>query len=338
MSKKLLFTHKGNTLEILADFLLGSLGLANPPRRQFDFGYDFYCYLSETLPENKNLLKFEYPYTIQIKSSRDQRVTYGSDKPDNWVKEDINWLFRHQTPFFIGFLDTDKYELKIYDTTGIWYLYVKGYTNCSRITFKPGSIPTTDFPLSKLPPNHDYLKYSPMRGLPDDPRITLKDWKGGKGDGFHYVIDMGNPITTIAVEDTKNEKKLSIIRNALKSVIETENRNIANRKIGMKFFGEIKNNLTNDPIFLTGSLFDIHGKEYVEKLQNHTREALIFLLINTEEHNTDLQNAIKSMLKHFPRASYYEQLFDLNTIPAPNIPIFFHVAICAGQKKKITPM
>jgi hypothetical protein len=150
-----------------------------------------------------------------------------------------------------------------------------------------------------------------MRGIPDQP-ITLKDWEEGKGDGFHYIIDMGNPIVTISVDDTKSEVNLSIVRRALRKVIETENQNIANRNVGINFFAEIKNNRTNDPIFFIGSRFDKHGESYVEKLQNHTREALISLLINTDEHNTELQSAIKNMLKHLPTAYYYNQLHEQN--------------------------
>jgi len=150
-----------------------------------------------------------------------------------------------------------------------------------------------------------------MRGIPDRP-TPIEEWEEEKGDGLHYVIDMGNPITTISVEDTKNEVQLSIVRRALKSVIETENRNIANRNIGINFFAEIKNNLTNDPIFLNGSLYNIHEKSYVKKLQKHARETLISLLINTEEDDIDLQSTIKNMLKQLPRAYDYNQLYKQN--------------------------
>jgi hypothetical protein len=94
--------HKGNVFENLADFLLGSLGLANPPRRQFDYGVDFYCYLSQPVDTDDSLLYFDFPYSIQIKSGKGNSVTYGNREFEKWRREDIHWVFNHETPFWIS--------------------------------------------------------------------------------------------------------------------------------------------------------------------------------------------------------------------------------------------
>jgi len=302
--------HKGNIFENLADFLLGSLGISNPPRRQFDHGYDFYCYLSETAEGNKDLLKFDFPYNIQIKSSKDSLIAYGNRDFEKWKKEDIEWLFKHETPFFIGFLDTDRYELKIYDTTGVWQLYVNEQINCSQVVFKQGSVTTDNYPTSDIPPDFDYLSLPMRRNVTT---VELPQWGKGKGSGFAHLIDMGNPIVTISVDDTKNHTKIELVKNVMKAAIKLEIRNIANRNIGINFFSEIKNNIINQPNFITGAVFRTHAIQYASNLKSHLREALISLLMNAEYYQEyAVRDKTKEILKLLPPAYYYSQLYQQN--------------------------
>jgi hypothetical protein len=136
-----------------------------------------------------------------------------------------------------GFLDTDLYELKIYDTTGIWYLYANEQVNCSQITFLAGEVPFGYVDPTALGSQSEILK-NPMRKVPE--KTALKDWGPSKGDGFRYTIDMGNPIVTISIEDTKDPVTLAAIKRVLRLAIIIEQKNIANRKIGVNFFKEIK--------------------------------------------------------------------------------------------------
>lgn len=298
--------HKGNVFENLADFLLGSLGISNPPRRQFDQGYDFYCYLSEKVDGDESLLRFDYPYNIQIKSSKESSITYGSNVYKKWKKDDIHWLFHHETPFFIGFLNTDTYELKIYDTTGIWYLYVHEEVNCSRITFKAGNVPPDDLHNESALSREEFLS-RPMRSLPVSSK--LKSWGPEMGDGLRHTIDMGNPIVTISVNDTKDPVTLENLKRVLRTAIQMEKKNIANRNIGINFFAEIKNNWPNDPRFIIGSTFNTHARSYVENLKGHLKEGLISLLINAaKEEDERMVEATKSMLALLPESYYDRQL------------------------------
>lgn len=299
--------HRGNIFENLADFLLGSLGNANPPRGQYDHGYDFYCYLSEPAETHRDLLKFDFPYNIQIKSGKGNSVKYGNDEYQKWKKDDISWLFKHETPFFIGILDTEDYALQVYDTTGIWQLYVNDQLNCSQVKFNVGGVSTDGFPLSKLPANFDYLSL-PMRN--NVKTIALEGWEKDNGDGLCHIIDMGNPIIKLSVEDTKDQKRLESIKLVLKTAIELERNNITNRNMGINFFSEIKNNITNDPNFFKGSAFKIHPTSYSEILKPHPTEGLISLLINAEHYqDTNLKTGLKEILKLLPSQPYYEQLY-----------------------------
>src|SRR5260221_7481427 len=200
-------THKGNIYEILSDFLLSLLGVANPPRRQFDDGYDFYCSIST---ESNGLLTFDSPFMIQIKSGSSFQIQYGKQLK-KWKQEDIQWLFRHEIPFFIGFIDVETKSLSIYDTTGIWYLYCDLNTNCSQVVFKPNTHPKGT---RRLIPNV----------------TTIKNWgvNENKGDGNRYEIDLGNPIIDISVNDIDNTGLLQKKRDILRSIILIERENIIN--------------------------------------------------------------------------------------------------------------
>lgn len=289
--------HEGNIYENLADFFLSSIGISNPPRRQFDHGYDFYCYISETLPDNEELLRFDYPFNIQIKSGKGKSIIYGKGY-NKWRAEDIAWLFKHQTPFLLGFVDTEKYELKIYDTTGIWYLYVFQKTQCSQIEFRVRT-------KASAHENHE------MRKIPEPE--TIKKWGPGKGGGIKYVIELDHPITTITIDDTKKPLNLAVVKRALKEVVAIERRNIANREIGINFFKEIKRNIPNHPVFLIGSAFETYDPKYTAQLLNSLKEALISLQINAHHHNEiQLKDAIISLLKLLPSSWYYEQLYRSN--------------------------
>src|SRR5436305_7436213 len=101
--------YKGNQSELLADYLLSLISLVTPVRRQFDIGIDFYCTLINE--ESSNYLTFDNPFTIQIKSFSKRRVEFGTDSPQKWNSENITYLFRNETPFFIGIVDKEKNSL-----------------------------------------------------------------------------------------------------------------------------------------------------------------------------------------------------------------------------------
>lgn len=297
--------HSANNSENLVDYLLNSLGLANPPRRQYDHGYDFYCLLSEPVINNENLLKFDYPFTIQVKSGKTDKVIYGSAVSKKWHKEQIEWLFSHQTPFFIGFFDTQKHTLKIYDTSGIWYLYAKNMMNFAQIIFRQGKTETDNL-LSSIKLGSTGYPTVAMRDLPK--ALPIPKWKGKPPEGIKYVIDMGNPIATISIEDTKDPVTLAIIRRALRAAIILETNNIRNRNLGLKYFQEVKNNIPNDPRFLLGASFDSHDKQYSQNLIEAIRPALISLYINTNTPELEgLRSPLKDLLKNLPPNAYFDQ-------------------------------
>src|SRR6266536_1050547 len=110
--------RKGNLSEIIADYLLSSIGISTPVRRQDDIGFDFYCQLADQ--ETGPILTFGSPFIIQIKSDSEESIVYGNSNADKWRNEDIAWLFKLEWPFFIGVVYKNEISIKIYRTTNIW--------------------------------------------------------------------------------------------------------------------------------------------------------------------------------------------------------------------------
>lgn len=291
MSVLLPATHKGNTYEILGDFFLTLLGSANPQRRQFDHGYDFYCNISS---EIDGLLTFDSPFTIQIKSGDSLQIQYGKSY-NKWKQIDITWLYQHQIPFLLGFIDINKKSLSIYDTSGIWYLFGLEY-NCSQIVFKPNN-----------------REIGIRRELPK--KTNIKRWGGNKGDGVKYEIDLGNPIITIDIEDIDNQALLNQKKEVLRQIINIERENIISRNLGIFCFKEIKQNTTNEVANIEWGLqiLDNYNQAYISKIYNSISFALISLLSNLKFHEREEEyRAIKDLLRLMPGKDIYKDLYKQN--------------------------
>jgi hypothetical protein len=292
MAVHLSSTHKGNIYEILSDFLLSFLGVANPPRRQFDDGYDFYCSIST---EANGLLTFGSPFMIQIKSGSSLKVQYGKHLK-KWKQEDIHWLFRHEIPFFIGFIDIHTKSLSIYDTTGLWYLYCDGNINCSQVVFKPNEHPQGT--RRKIPKVN-----------------TIKNWEANKGDGNRYEIDLGNPIIDISVNDIDNSELLQQKKDILRSIILIERENIINRNLGINFFKEIKQNSTNELFGIeTGTkILQYYDQKYISRIYDSIKFAMVSLALNLDSNGRQEEsNAVKNLIRFIPHEGLYKDLYDQN--------------------------
>src|SRR5579863_2093549 len=178
---------QGNRSELLADYLLSKIGIANPIRRQFDIGTDFYCNLLnlDQIEKDPQYLTFGNPFAIQIKSASKPDVIFGTRDPGKWRESNIVNVFKNQIPFFIGVVSKDETSMEIYDTTGLWYVFnMVDKLNCSEIILRSN-------------------KTTKQRKIPE--LKNLSGWENSEGDGNSYLIDMGNPIIDIKDGDTKEE-------------------------------------------------------------------------------------------------------------------------------------
>lgn len=115
----------GDTAELLAEFILGSMAFTTAVPRQEDVGHDFHCVLIERAG---NLLKAGPFFTVQVKSNRDNLV-YEREHEVAWIKNQEN-------PFFVGVSSRENLTLEIYST---WNM-LNGFLHkaADRIILVPG--------------------------------------------------------------------------------------------------------------------------------------------------------------------------------------------------------
>lgn len=281
---------QGNRSELLADFLLSAIGIATPVRRQFDHGIDFYCNLIKS--GNSKYLTFGYPFAIQIKSISKSDVVFGSK--ENWKPESISWLFENELPFFIGIIDKKKTSLDIYDTTGLWQLYLNDEKNFSQIILRPGTREKTEWRANIT-------------------SVRLENWDASNGDSHTHIVDLGNAIISINSEDLQNENILSSKIEILREAIKIEQENIIRRNLGIKCFKEIKANATNETYCQWGMNFRDFEEEYIPKVYDSLRLPLISLSLNLTRHGKKEElDLLKSLLKKIPKEDYYKDLYKNN--------------------------
>lgn len=254
---------QGDRSELLADYLLSGIGTTTPVRRQDDIGFDLHCQIAN---EEKELLTFGHPFLIQIKSKSKSTITYGHKTLDKWKSENIQWLFKQEVPFLVGIVDKTKFSINIYNTTGLWFLLYEN-SDCTRITLKPRidnySTKTCGRPIRK----------------------KIKEWKKGYGDGYEYVIDLGNPIINLTNEDFDNEETLSKKKEILKVVIQLEQMNILHRNNGIPHFKWITNNLINAYSIGTGWMhYAQEDKRLIDSIYHSIAPSLLSLTINLHKH------------------------------------------------------
>jgi hypothetical protein len=280
----------GNRAELLADYILSSIGISTPIRHQDDTGFDFYCQLGDN---EGGYLTFGYPFIIQVKDYSEQLVVeYGNKR--TWKPEQTNWLFRNQNPFFIGNVNRDSLQIDIYDTTGLWDVYnnISGY--CSQIRLKAVEKPEESWRVNFRVEN-------------------LQDWTAGNGDGKRYTVDIGKPIVSINHDDIEDDTRLRNKKEILRHVIKIEQKNILYRNFGIRAFTVIKKNGINDGKFETGMALMSRSDEAPDLLYESFREGLIGLQLGLSYHNRPTEaNDLTQVLKNIPYHPMYDQLYEQN--------------------------
>lgn len=285
MSGQRLFSFReGDRSELLADYLLSSIGLTTPIRRQDDIGFDFYCQLAD---QETGLMTFGSPYVVQIKSNN-STIQYGVETPDKWNRNSIDWLFRLNIPFLIGIVNRKKIKIDIYNTSPLWEVYHLHRT-CSIIEFKfreEGNISKVGFPQSS----------------------NLADWPVDKGDGKKYIIDLGKPVITISNDDIEDKQLLKYKKNLLQRILMIEEENILYKKANIKFFRwiiDISGNSTEEGWSHAVST----NVDFTPELYKSLSPGLIALIINLKINNKNEElEKILEVIKLLPKDTIYPEL------------------------------
>lgn len=95
----------GDSAELLAEYILGSMAFTTRVPRQEDVGHDFFCVLAE--PDGELLMAGPF-FTVQTKKGAGT-ITYQKEYEVKWIKQQENPLFICQT-------NTDSLSIDLYST------------------------------------------------------------------------------------------------------------------------------------------------------------------------------------------------------------------------------
>src|SRR5438132_11449916 len=105
--------REGDRSEYLAQFFLSAMGLCTSIPRQEDIGFDFSCSIAD---QEAGLLTFGFPYLISIKSISAPSI--GIEPSATAIQANdhrhVSWLFRQDQPVFLGVVDKDAINLRIF--------------------------------------------------------------------------------------------------------------------------------------------------------------------------------------------------------------------------------
>ena len=288
MSGKIVsFARKGSLAERIADLWLSMIGVCTPVRREDDYGVDFHCELGDE--HEGNYVSFHSPFILQVKTSLDGGVRYGERQPGKWKHESVAWLFQNKIPFFIGVVDVPTLEFRIYDTTGLWQVYNHAGNWASQIL-----LVARDHPDGEMRDNVE--------------RAPLEDWEDGKGDGYRYVVDLGNPVLVFSWGEVENEGKMKLKKGHLTNLIHLEQKNITGRDLGMRVFTEVKANARGGHIFTTGMSFAPHPYLNPDRVMEEFYPWMVSLLIKYKDEGREVECAALKEYLRYARPSRLDKM------------------------------
>lgn len=249
--------REGDRSEYLANYLLSGLGLVTAVPRQEDIGFDFYCQLAD---KEKGNLSFGYPFIIQIKSYGEQNIIYGQTNPEKWNKENISWLFQLKIPLLVGVVCKKNMKLYIYNTSPLNFLSFEN-PNPSIVEFKI---------------NYDNVSKDIIR--PN--QLQIDNWQNDKGDGYKYIVDLGNPIVTIDNEDIHDIDILKNKKNMLKNLISLEQENYLFRELRVPFIRWAIKVDTNKEIHLAWAHLTPNNFDIIDLYNSSLAQSIISIAIN----------------------------------------------------------
>lgn len=283
--------REGDRSEYLANYLLSGLGIVTPVPRQEDTGFDFYCQLADQ--ENGNL-SFGFPFILQTKSDTSS-ITHGNEDPKNWKKENIEWLNRLKLPLFFGVVNKKDMVINIFNCSALRFIFIEN-PDASIIEFKPRD------------------KYSTADiSRPARTRLDKFPDDNSKGDGYKYIVDLGNPLISISNEDIYDKDILKFKKDLLRNMIAMEQLNDLYKNLSVPHFHWSLNIETNVS-FKAGWIY--LTSDNPTSIQNHFKTlgpALISLALNSFTcGQQELIDNLKPLIKQIPKEYITQALKDKN--------------------------
>lgn len=211
--------RQGNRTEYLATYLLSALGIAVKVPREEDVGIDFHCNLASDFGDG--LLQFFAPYNVQIKAASGNRVKiqYGGVKDGKCKIHEVRWLLSQRTPFFIGLVDKQKGEIRLYSMANRWFAKYEEQVPCELVF-------VTDTPAANEEVKIENVKKSDMDDVSIPSGVARCSWE----------VPLGPPVMTLNVEEAEDACCLLNKRSNFKDFIYLDEKNGVFAGMGLPAF------------------------------------------------------------------------------------------------------
>lgn len=201
-------TRDGDMAEYLAQFMLSNLGSSILTPRPEDHGFDFHCTINSA--KRGQAPDFRDSFYLQTKLGSPKDIDVGGRKKANspWRRDRVNRVLNMDIPLLMGFVNIERHEVIIYQTSARWLLYYRLITQLRpfKIVFRPSTS------ISE-PTSTKARGVNPTR----------------EHDGRRWVVDLGPPLLRIRLRDLRKAPVLARIKQTLSDYIEMERVNAAHR-------------------------------------------------------------------------------------------------------------
>jgi hypothetical protein len=224
--------REGNRSEYLAQYFLSALGISVIIPRQEDIGVDFHCALfREAGPQ----LTFHSPFLVQVGCAGNKIFKYGGYKDGTWQKQQLDWLFTQELPFFVCLVDKKELSFRLYSASPMWLVLYQYGNVVSELQLVPDA---THHPITEC-------------------QEKVPEFLGKEGDdGCRYRVPLGRPIVDLRVADLMTDVRDSAVTSLEKAVM-VEMSNITYRRLGAHFVRHLANVSPNDknPVVQEGHFY-----------------------------------------------------------------------------------
>jgi len=285
--------REGDRSEYFAQVLLSAIGLSTPIPRQEDIGFDFVVNVSD---QESGVLTFDSPCLVSVKSKSSPNIELSPTEAAIRIndKRHIEWLFRSETPAFLGVVDKEDFSIKIFSLLPIWFIFYENQSECGALVIKP-----------RLDVNDTSAVGRPNKGT------SITDWK----NQYVFDVDLGHPIAAINLDTLKDRDTLKREKDKLRSAALLARLNYVHRNLGIPHFNWFATTSPEGESKGAFYSYAIENNAEVRKLiLGKLAPTFISLALSYKDSgNMDKLSAIKTILEELDRAQFPSEV--LTTLP-----------------------
>jgi hypothetical protein len=283
--------REGDRSEYLAQFFLSAMGLCTSIPRQEDIGFDFSCSIAD---QEAGLLTFGFPYLISIKSISAPSIEIEPSAAAIQANDHrhVSWLFRQDQPVFLGAVDKDAMNLRIFSLLPLWFLYYEGGPSIGTLSLNP-----------RLNAQNEGDVGRPVRGE------ELANWPAH----FHYDVDLGHPVAILDIPTIQDQDRLRAAKRFLRMAVDFSERNLLHYRLQIPDFYWFPKTSADASLLQPG--FYYQPVQPTEEARQNIMSALAPSLISfalhfKQVHDAESLDACAKLLAHAPAGTVPQVVLD----------------------------